>query len=66
MTKEFPRLIFLNWQECDKMEINQKGWSCTNNVEIENGNRYQVCFFDKGRLDFHLKYNAEDGNVSIP
>ena len=61
MSKEFPKLIFLDWQEGDEMIINQKGWFCHNNVELENGNRYQVFFFDSVRLGQHLEDNAENG-----
>jgi hypothetical protein len=52
---EFPKLVLLDWQEGDDMIINQKGWFCHNYVELANGNRYQVCFYDLGRLSQHYK-----------
>lgn len=58
---EFPKLIFLDWQEGDEIEINQKGWFCHNLVELADGNRYQVCFFDKVRLVQELDYWEEQG-----
>ena len=60
-SKEFPKLIFLDWQEGDETEINRKGWFCHNVVELANGNRYQVCFFDKIRLVQELNYWEEQG-----
>lgn len=59
MADEFPKLILLDWQEGDDELIKQKGWFCHNQVELKNGNRYQVCFFDLARTKFHLDYNAE-------
>lgn len=59
--KEFPKLIFLDWQEGDEILIRHKGWFCHNIVELANGNRYQVCFYDSVRLGFHLKENNENG-----
>jgi hypothetical protein len=44
------------------MIINQKGWFCHNYVELANGNRYQLCFYDLGRLSQHLQDNANEGN----
>ena len=58
---EFPKLIFLDWQEGDEIVINQKGWFCNNVVELANGNRYQVCFFDKGNLIGVLNHSEEEG-----
>ena len=52
----FPKLTFLDWQGGDEIVINQKGWFCHNVVELANGNRYQVCFFDKIRLVQELAY----------
>ncbi len=51
----------LDWQEGDDWLISSKGWFCHNFVELENGNRYQVCFFDKGRLVQHLDDNEKIG-----
>jgi hypothetical protein len=60
-SEEFPKLIFLDWQEGDEIVINQKGWFCHNVVELANGNRYQVCFFDKSRLVHELNYREGQG-----
>jgi len=60
-SEEFPKLIFLDWQEGDEIVINQKGWFCHNVVELANGNRYQICFFDKVRLVHELNYWEEQG-----
>ncbi len=61
MKEEFPKLILLDWQEGDDKIVWQKGWFCHNFVELENGNRYQVCFYDYGRLSQHLEDNTKKG-----
>lgn len=61
MSEEYPKLILLDWQEDDEILINQKGWFCHNLVELANGNRYQVCFFAKGRLIGELEYREKQG-----
>ena len=61
MSEEFPKLILLDWQEGDDWLIKSKGWFCHNYVELENGNRYQVCFYDNVRLGYHLKDNEKNG-----
>jgi hypothetical protein len=59
--EEFPKLIFLDWQEGDEIVINQKGWFCHNVVELANGNRYQICFFDETKLAHQLSCWKEQG-----
>ncbi len=59
--EEFPKLILLDWQEEDDRLIKVKGWFCHNEVELSNENRYQVCFYDKGRLGQHLDDNEKIG-----
>lgn len=61
MTEEFPKLILLDWQEGDDWLIRSKGWFCHNVVELANGNRYQVCFYDNVRLGQHLEDNKKNG-----
>ena len=61
MKEVFPKLILLDWQEDDDIIIRDKGWFCNNLVELENGNRFQVCFFDYVRLGQELKYNIKNG-----
>ena len=60
-SEKFPKLIFLDWQEDDETVINQKGWFCHNQVELANGNRYQVCFFAKDRLVGELNHSEKEG-----
>jgi hypothetical protein len=61
MAEEFPKLILLDWQENDDWLIRSKGWFCHNIVELANGNRYQVCFYDNVRLGQHLEDNKKNG-----
>ncbi|HXG86155.1 MAG TPA: hypothetical protein VNI84_19195 [Pyrinomonadaceae bacterium] len=61
MEKEFPKLILLDWQKDDDWLIRSKGWFDHNLVELENGNRYQVCFLDSVRLVQHLDGNTKNG-----
>lgn len=61
MTDKFPKLAFLDWHEDDEILIRQKGWFCHNRVKLENGNRYQVCFFDSTRLNQELEMNSKNG-----
>ena len=49
-SEEFPKLILLDWQEGDDWLIRSKGWFCHNHVELINGDRYQVCFYDKAAI----------------
>jgi hypothetical protein len=58
---EFPKLILLDWQEGDDWLVSSKGWFDHNLIELANGNRYQVCFFDNIRLGQHLNDNARNG-----
>ncbi len=60
-SEKFPKLIFLDWQEDDETVINQKGWFCHNQVELANGNRYQICFFDKDNLVGVLNHSEKEG-----
>ncbi len=57
----FPKLILLDWQEDDEWLIRSKGWFCHNQVELSNGNRYQICFYDKARLGQELDDNVKNG-----
>lgn len=59
--EKFPKLIFLDWQEGDDLSIRQKGCFLHNEVELWNGNRYQVCFFDKIRLVQELTHYETQG-----
>ena len=61
MTQEFPKLILLDWQEGDDWLIISKGWFCHNQVELANGNRFQICFYDYIRLKQHLDENIKNG-----
>ena len=58
---EFPKLILLDWQEGDDWLLKSKGWFCHNFVELANGNRYRVCFYDSVRLGQELKDNDQNG-----
>ena len=59
--KEFPKLKLLDLQDGDDWLISSKGWFENNLVELENGNHYQVCFFDNVRLGQHLEDNRKNG-----
>src|SRR5436190_22219140 len=61
MDEVFPKLILLDWQDGDDQLIRMKGWFCHNNVLLENGNLYQVSFYDHGRLGQHLRDSTADG-----
>jgi hypothetical protein len=61
MAHEFPRLILQDWQDGDDELIKMKGWFCHNFVELENGDRYQICFYDHVRLGQELEENNRAG-----
>lgn len=61
MSEEFPKLILLDWQNGDDWLISSKGWFDRNLVELANGNRYQICFFDCVRLSQHLADDTKNG-----
>jgi hypothetical protein len=61
MEEECPKLILPDWLEGDDWIISRKGWFDHNFVELENGNRYRVCFFDNIRLGQHLEDNTKNG-----
>lgn len=57
----FPKLVMLDWQDGDDLLIRSKGWFCHNYVELENGLRFKVCFFDQLRLGQELEANLLAG-----
>ncbi|MEK7833749.1 MAG: hypothetical protein AAB401_21865, partial [Acidobacteriota bacterium] len=50
MEYAFPRIIFPDdFDERAAFEVSMKGWLMAQ-VELENGSRYPVCFYDPVRL----------------
>src|SRR5258708_9802951 len=58
---DFPRLILReDFNERDAFEITQKGWFSAS-IELEDGNRYIVNFYDPVRLKQELEDYVKDG-----
>lgn len=74
-TKNYPYLHLPDWfDERAEFEIPFKGYLSHVQVELDNGNRYEVCFIDPIRLQQDLEeeakmgrpYFAEAGIVVLP
>ncbi len=58
----YPRVIFYEgFGERDAVEMEKKGWYPVH-VELENGNRYELTFFDPGRLGQGLAHDIQLGH----
>jgi hypothetical protein len=59
LDNQFPKLVMLDWQDGDELLIRSKGYFCHNYVELEDGRRHQICFFDHVRISQELEVNLK-------
>ena len=62
----YPRLVFdVPFDDRISFEIEQKGWCGIAAVELENGQRVKVFFYDPGRLAQDLEVELKSGKFCI-
>ena len=64
-SESYPRLIFRESFEEVGWEVSCKGWYSGVMVELEDGSRYEVFFYDPVRLAQDLQSDAETGRPYI-
>lgn len=62
----YPKLLFSEpFNKCLAFELEQKGWCGIASVELENGARIKVFFYDPIRLAQDLDVDLKNGEACI-